>query len=165
MLHNNMKISRLMVHAHQVEETGAKRKNRDTNRARSFDGGSSKGRLDIQDKPRFKKRSSNQVPSKFFKAHDDRVSNLKSQKRRGTSSPNKKTTCGKCGKKHYGDCLVATDNCFGCGKSGHKVKNSLIRRVNTRVVVKLKQVVLMLMLQRRSTFIQFALGKRVLPMW
>ena len=28
-----------------------------------------------------------------------------------------------CGKKHYGDCLVGIDNCFGCGESVHKVKD------------------------------------------
>ena len=32
----------------------------------------------------------------------------------------KKLTCGKCGKKHYGYCLIQTDNCYSCGKSGHK---------------------------------------------
>ena len=33
-----------------------------------------KGRLQIQEKPRFKKRFSNKVPYKFPKARDDRVS-------------------------------------------------------------------------------------------
>ena len=75
-----------------------------------LDGGSSKGRLDIQDKPRFKKRFSNQVPIKFTRAHDKRVSNPKSQNGRGTSSPKKKPTCGKCDKKHYGHYLVGTVN-------------------------------------------------------
>ncbi|XP_069145902.1 uncharacterized protein [Solanum lycopersicum] len=66
MLHDNMNNSRFMVHAQQVEETRAKRKSRDAKRAIFFDSGSSKGRLEIQDKPRFKKRvfqsSSFQVP-------------------------------------------------------------------------------------------------------
>ena len=39
----------------------------------------------------------------------------------GKGSPTEKPTCGKCGKKHYGDFLKGKDNCFGCGKSGHKV--------------------------------------------
>ena len=56
MLHENITISRHMVHAQQVKETRAKRKSRDAKRARSFDGGSSKERLEIRDKPRFKKR-------------------------------------------------------------------------------------------------------------
>ena len=87
-----------------------------------FDDGSSKSRIDIQDKTRLKKRLSNQVTSKFSKARDDRVSNPKSLKRRGTSSPNKKPSRGNCGKKHYGNCLVGMYNCFGCGKSAHKVR-------------------------------------------
>ena len=36
-----------------------------------------KGRIDIQDNPRFKKRVSNQFTSKFLKARDDMVSNPK----------------------------------------------------------------------------------------
>ena len=54
-----------MVHSKQLEEAGAKRKSRDAKRERSFEGGSSKGRLEIQEKPRFKKRVSNQVSSNF----------------------------------------------------------------------------------------------------
>ncbi|XP_069147184.1 uncharacterized protein [Solanum lycopersicum] len=106
MLHENMKISHLMVHAQQVEETRAKRKSRNAKK-----------------KPRFKKRSSNQVPTKFPKARDDMVSIPKSQKGRGTSSPKKKPTYGKCGKKYYGNCFIGTNNCFGCGKNGHKVRD------------------------------------------
>ena len=49
----------------------------------SYEGGSSKGRLDIQKKPRIKKRLSNQVPTKFPKARDNRVSKPKSKKGRG----------------------------------------------------------------------------------
>ena len=65
----------------------------------SYEGGSSKGRLDIQKKPRIKKRLSNQVPTKFPKAHDDRVSNPIYQKGRGNISSNKKSSCGKCGRR------------------------------------------------------------------
>ena len=52
-------------------------KSREAKRARYFDWGSSKGRLEIQDKLRFKKRFTNQVCSNFPKAVDDRVSNPK----------------------------------------------------------------------------------------
>ena len=37
MLHENMNISRLMVHAKHVEEKRARRKSRETKRARTFD--------------------------------------------------------------------------------------------------------------------------------
>ena len=99
MLHDNMNISFLMVYAQQVEEERAKRKSRYAKKARSFEGGSSKGRIEFQDKPRFKKWASNKVPSKFLKVRDDRV---KPKKRRDTSSPNKKPTCAKCEKVHLG---------------------------------------------------------------
>ena len=65
---------------------------------------------------------SKEVPSKFLKSRDDRVSNPKPQKGKGTSSPNKMTTCGKCRKKHYDVCLIRMDNSFSYGKSVHKVR-------------------------------------------
>ena len=80
MLHDNINISHLMVHAKHMEEERSKRKSRDAKRARSFDGGSSMNRLEIQDKPRFKKRVPNQVPSKFPKASGDRVFKPKPKK-------------------------------------------------------------------------------------
>ena len=63
----------------------SKRKSIDAKREISFDGCSSKGRLDIQEKPRIKKRDSNKVPSKFSKARYDRVSNPKTYNKRYTS--------------------------------------------------------------------------------
>ncbi|XP_069145575.1 uncharacterized protein [Solanum lycopersicum] len=62
---------------------------------------------------RRKSRDSNKV-------YDDRVSNRKSQKGRGTSAPIKNPTFSMCGKNHFGDCLVEIDNCFCCGKSANK---------------------------------------------
>ena len=55
MLHDNMNLSRLMIHP-QVEESHLRKRNREVKMARSFESGSSKSRLDIQDKPKFKKR-------------------------------------------------------------------------------------------------------------
>ena len=49
MLHDNMNISHLILYSQQVEETRVKRKSRDANKARSYDGGSSKGRLDLEE--------------------------------------------------------------------------------------------------------------------
>ena len=62
-----------------------KKKIREANRHKSFDGGSSNGRLDIQDNPRIKMRFSSQVHSNFPKARDNRVSNPMFQKETGTS--------------------------------------------------------------------------------
>ena len=77
-------------------------------------------RLDIQDKRKFKKWGSNQVPSKFPRASGDRVSNP-TFNNGGTNSTKEKPTCGKCGKKHYGECLKGTYNFFSCGQSSHKM--------------------------------------------
>ena len=109
-----------MVQAKYVEESTDTKKNNDAKRASSFYGGFSKNRLEIQYNPRFKMWVSTQVPSKFPISSGDRVSNPKFKGGKGTNSPTEKPTCGKCGKKHYGDCLKGTDNCFGCGNSWHK---------------------------------------------
>ena len=101
-----------MVHAKHVEESRSWRKSRDAMRARSYEGGFIKNRLEIQGKPRFMKWVSSQVPYKFPKASGDMVPKPKFKKGKGTNSPTEKPTYGKCGKKHYGD--KGTDNCFGC---------------------------------------------------
>ena len=54
-------------------------------------------------------------------ARDDKVTKPRSQKERSGNSLNEKPTHAKCGKGHFGECLVGTRNCFGCGKSDHKV--------------------------------------------
>ncbi|XP_069146972.1 uncharacterized protein [Solanum lycopersicum] len=56
MIHDNMNLSRLMVHAQQVEKSRLRKRNREVKKAKSFESGSSKSKLDVQDKPKFKKR-------------------------------------------------------------------------------------------------------------
>lgn len=31
--------------------------------------------------------------------------------------------CQECGKRHRGKCLAGSNYCFGCGKSGHKMRD------------------------------------------
>ena len=78
-------------------ENRLRKRNRRVKKARSFESGSSKSRIDMQDKPKFKKRFSNQILSNFYQTHNDRVSNPKSQKGRNVDSPRKRLICGKCG--------------------------------------------------------------------
>ena len=101
-----MNISHIIVHAQQVEESRLRRKNREDKRAKSFETGSSKGRLKIQDKSRFKKRFSNQVTSKFPKARDDKLTKPRSEKGNNRNSPNENPTSTKCGKGNFSEYLV-----------------------------------------------------------
>ena len=58
-LHDNMDISRLMVHAQQAEDSRPRKKNRENNKSGSFKSSSSMNRLNVQDKIKFKNRFSN----------------------------------------------------------------------------------------------------------
>ena len=69
MIHDNIDFSRLMVHTQKVEARRLKRKYRDTKRARPYDGVTSMGKFEIQEKPKIKKRLSNQVSSNLPKAN------------------------------------------------------------------------------------------------
>ena len=120
-LDDNIDISRLMVHAQHVEESRLRKRNREAKRAKSFESGSSKSRLDVQDKPKFKKFL-NKVPSNFFKNCNDRGSNTKPQKGRNVDPLRERPTCGKCRKKHVSECLVGTNSCYGYGKGVNMVK-------------------------------------------
>ena len=88
-------------------------------RSRADDGNSSKVRFEIQDKPKFKKRFSNQGPPNTPRVNKGKVSTPKTQEARGGGHYVEKHICTKCGRKHEGKCLVGTGNCYGCGKSGH----------------------------------------------
>lgn len=76
-----------MLHAQQVEYRRLNTMSREAKKAMSYEGCSSKGRLDIYDNPRFKKEVSNPVPKIFPKARDYRVSNPQFQKGTHTISP------------------------------------------------------------------------------
>ena len=71
-----------MVKDKRDEEARSMIKSSDAKRERSFDGGSSKNDLDIEENPRFKKRFYNRVPSKLPKARDDKVYKSRAQKGR-----------------------------------------------------------------------------------
>ena len=87
MLYDNMDLARLMVHAQQFEESRLTKRNMEAKEAKSFEGSSSKSRLDVQDKLKFKKMFSNQVPSNFSKNRNDRGSNPKPQEGRNVDPP------------------------------------------------------------------------------
>ena len=109
-LHDNMDLARLMVHAQQFEESRLTKRNMEAKEAKSFEGSSSKSRLDVQDKPLFKKRFSNQVSSNLSKNHNDRGSSTNPQEGRNGDPPKERPTYGVCGKKHGDESLVGTSN-------------------------------------------------------
>ena len=63
MLIPSMDISRLMVHAEEIEEQKLKQVGKELRRTNAEDGNSSKTIFEVQDNPRFKKCFPNQSPS------------------------------------------------------------------------------------------------------
>ncbi|XP_015078348.1 uncharacterized protein LOC107022176 [Solanum pennellii] len=123
MLHDNMDLSRLKVHAQQVEDSHLRKKNTETKKATSFKSSYLKSRLDVKDKPKIKKKFLNQVSWIFYKNCNDRGSNPKTQRGRNVEPLKETPTCVKCGKKHVGVCLVRTNSFNGFGKGMHMVKD------------------------------------------
>ena len=66
-----------------------------------------------KEQTRFKKRDQTQ--------EEHRSANFKVEK--GCGSKDGKPTCAKYCMKHYGEYLLGTGSCFGCGKEGHKVRD------------------------------------------
>ncbi|XP_049358306.1 uncharacterized protein LOC125822878 [Solanum verrucosum] len=84
--------------AQQIEEQKLKQVNSKVKRAKTDDGNYSKGKFEVQGKPRFKKRFSNQGSSSTPRVNKDRVSNPKPQGGNSGSSYVDRPNCAKCGK-------------------------------------------------------------------
>ncbi|KAK4717896.1 hypothetical protein R3W88_016234 [Solanum pinnatisectum] len=120
-----MDISHLIIHSQQIEEDKLKESSREAKREKTGDGDFSYLRSNGHGRSRFQQRfsgqgSSNAPTSKFKK---DSVSNLKPKRGNGGGNGSSIPTCQKCGKSHLGKCLMGTDNCYGCGKSGHCLRD------------------------------------------
>ncbi|KAH0661387.1 hypothetical protein KY284_026318 [Solanum tuberosum] len=92
---HDMDISRLIEDAQQIKEEKLREKSREVKRAKTGDGN----------------------------LMQDRVSDPKPQEGNGSGSLLSMSTCTKCVRKHDGKCLAGTDGCYGCGKSGHKIRD------------------------------------------
>uniref|UniRef100_A0A0V0HP02 Putative ovule protein n=1 Tax=Solanum chacoense TaxID=4108 RepID=A0A0V0HP02_SOLCH len=106
--HHDMDISRLMMHAQQIEEEKHKEKSGEAKKARTGDGDFSHSRSDGYGRSKFRKRFSSQgssnAPPKFNKY---RVPNPKPQE--GNSGGSSSFTCAKFGRRHEGKFLASTD--------------------------------------------------------
>ncbi|KAH0652759.1 hypothetical protein KY289_030437 [Solanum tuberosum] len=136
MVYYNMDISRLMVYVQQIEESRLRMKNR---------------------KRRFSKPDSTIA----LKGNKDRVSNPKPREGhdKGTTTP--KPTCAKCGKRNDGKCLADMGAFYGCGKSGHQLKEFLTLLTKGREDKQTQKVVQTPMLKSQTAFGDSVVAKRV----
>ena len=58
----------------------------------------------------------------------DRDSEPRVKRNNGVDTPQESPPCRKCGKLHGGECMMGTNTCYSCGKSGHMVKDCANRR-------------------------------------
>lgn len=132
MLHDNMNLSRLMVHAQQVEESRFKRKKKDEKRARPHYGGTSKECLKSKTSQSLRRG----FPTKFLLISQGltRIGclTLIHKEERLVVTSNEIPNCTKYVKRHMGKCLMGSSNCFGCGNSGHMVRDFSMEKIQGR---------------------------------
>ncbi|XP_027771392.1 uncharacterized protein LOC114076479 [Solanum pennellii] len=119
-------ISRLMVHEQQVEESHRRKRGREGKKPRPSDqAGSRTGRslFGVQDRPKLKKghqHSGNPTPSRNTNAKGGKYDPKKGN---DINDQHDRKSCGKYGRLHGGKCMVGSNACYGCGKSGHMIKD------------------------------------------
>ena len=112
MLHDNMDLSRLMVHVQQVEESRKRKQTMVGNKSTQADANfSRKSSTEIMDKPRFKKGLSHQGDSSSSKGRHDRNSESRVERNNEVDTPQERPPCRKCGKLHGGECMRGTNAC------------------------------------------------------
>lgn len=130
MLVHDMYISRLMVHAQQIEEKNLKEISREELMDIMDDENLVHARFGRWVRCRFRQRYSGQGSTKAPpKPRNERVSNSKPQ---GDNCKSLISTCAKCGRNHEGKCLEGSNGCFGCGKMDHKIRDWLSIANNNR---------------------------------
>lgn len=55
--------------------------------------------------------------------HDNRDRALRSKSQGSMNSGRINLACRRCGMNHKGECIVGSDAYFGCGKSGHGIRD------------------------------------------
>ncbi|XP_069152031.1 uncharacterized protein [Solanum lycopersicum] len=126
MLHDNMDLSRLMMHVQRVEDSRKRRGVRDVRRPRPQDqaGPSHRGHgnnFGIREQLKFKKGQQSAGNSDPQRNTMPRGGRPEPKRGNGGEMQRPRKTCTKCGRTHLGECRQGTNACFGCGKSGHMV--------------------------------------------
>ena len=103
MLFPRMNVSPLMVHAEQIEKN-LKKVGKELKKVIVEDGNYSKTRFEVQDKPRFKRRFSNQVSFNVPRINKSKVLTTKPQEGKYGRSNIEKPISAKCDNKHVGKC-------------------------------------------------------------
>nr|XP_025887991.1 uncharacterized protein LOC112941867 [Solanum lycopersicum] len=107
MLHDNMDLSRLMVH---VKQAGPSH-------------GGHRNNFGVREQPKFKKGQQSAGNSDPQRNTTPRGGRPEPKRGNGGEMQRPKKTCTKCGRTHLGECRQGTNSCFGCGKSGHMVRD------------------------------------------
>ncbi|XP_069144584.1 uncharacterized protein [Solanum lycopersicum] len=105
MLHDNMDLSRLMMH---VQQAGPSH-------------GGHRNNFGIREQPKFKKGQQSAGNSDPQRNTTPRGGRPEPKRGNGGEMQHPRKTCTKCGRTHLGECRQCTNACFGCGKSGHMV--------------------------------------------
>ncbi|XP_069151096.1 uncharacterized protein [Solanum lycopersicum] len=126
MLHDNMNLSRLMMHVQQVEDSRKRRGVRDVRRPRPQDQagpnhGGHRNNFGVREQPKFKKGQQSAGNSDPQRNTTPRGGRPEPKRGNGGEMQRPRKTCTKCGRTHLGECRQGTNACFGCGKSGHMV--------------------------------------------
>ncbi|XP_069150531.1 uncharacterized protein [Solanum lycopersicum] len=125
-LHDNMDLSRLMMHVQQVEDSRKRRGVRDVRRPRPQDQagpshGGHRNNFSVREQPKFKKGQQSAGNSDPQRNTTPRGGRPEPKRGNGGEMQRPRKTCTKCGRMHLGECRQGTNACFGCGKSGHMV--------------------------------------------
>ncbi|XP_069146050.1 uncharacterized protein [Solanum lycopersicum] len=119
-LHNNMDLSRLMVHVQQVEDNRKKRGVRYVRRRRPQDQagpshGSHRNNFGVREQPRFKKGQQSSGNSNPQRSTSPRRGRPEPKEGNGGEMQRPKKHYAKCGRAYWEECRHETNVCFGCG--------------------------------------------------
>ena len=133
MLHNNMDLSRFMVHVQQVENNRKKRGNHDTRRTKPHDqagpsNGGKRNNFGVHEQPKIKKGQQSSGNSNFQRSTTPRGCRPEPKKDKGDDTQHPRKNYAKCGRVHNGQSTQCTNASFVCGNIGHMVKDIPLNR-------------------------------------